>query len=523
MLEMENRSEINFVKNYQPGLNAVVELTNGRFVDVMNDGFFDQHVSVLIRNGEIISMPGLESETSTIKSDFAIDLKGKTVLPGFFNVHCHTQMINPTLFSDFKTIKTRKKYHDHQVRKNMADCLVRGITHIRDTYSDDLRPNRQLNEHIRNQKIPGPRILQAVVVGALGGYLSPEFKGIKKILMKKLGLGNIAYGDFNSGVVTFLPDAGEQQVRDAVNRAIDERGADLIKVGESLEESLLNSKPATMSIKQMQAITDQARLRNVQSTIHCVSVDTFRRAIMVGFSSLAHMARDGELTQKDIDACLNSDCIIEPTLSVGYDMSWRLKGNPFSADPNLEKLYEFRDKNVARLVETFWIPELKESVMTGFNKANRGQYKLLGIFNLEKLLAHFIRVIRFGIQNTKRLVEQGAIMACGNDGGIQSCTPAMIAHELAMFDLFINDGVLDKKFNGAAAVRTATINSAKSMGIDNRFGSIQTGKTADLVVVDGNPFEKPAILGKIVDALFMDGRLIINNCGLVVQVPGGES
>ena len=54
------------------------------------------------------------------------------------------------------------------------------------------------------------------------------------------------------------------------------------------------------------------------------------------------------------------------------------------------------------------------------------------------------------------------------------------------------------------------------MGIDNQFGSIQTGKVADFAIVDGNPFEDLTVLGKIVDALFMDGRLVINNCGLRV-------
>ena len=107
-------------------------------------------------------------------------------------------------------------------------------------------------------------------------------------------------------------------------------------------------------------------------------------------------------------------------------------------------------------------------------------------------------------------------MACGNDGGIQACTPAMITHELSMFDLFMNDESSDKKFNGVTAIQTATINSAKSMGIEHMFGSIQPGKVADFAIVDGNPFKDSTVIGKIVDALFMDGRLVINNCGLKV-------
>ena len=80
----------------------------------------------------------------------------------------------------------------------------------------------------------------------------------------------------------------------------------------------------------------------------------------------------------------------------------------------------------------------------------------------------------------------------------------------------MNDEACQKIFNGITAVQTATINSARSMGIDDQFGSIQTGKVADLAIVDGNPFENFSILGTRVDALFMDGRLLINNCGLKV-------
>jgi N-acyl-D-aspartate/D-glutamate deacylase len=182
----------------------------------------------------------------------------------------------------------------------------------------------------------------------------------------------------------------------------------------------------------------------------------------------------------------------------------------------MEKLYAFRNQTFADLTEDFWLPEFKDCVITGFNKANRGKYNMFGILNLSKSLEHFSRWPRYGIDNSRMLVAQGATIACGNDGGIQTCTPAMIAHELSIFDLFMNDVVSEKKFNGVRAIQTATINSARSMGIDNKFGSIQTGKVADLAIVDGDPFKDISVIGKPVDALFMDGRLVINNCGLLV-------
>jgi len=115
---MGNISKINFGKNYQPGSNDVIELKNARFADVINGCFFDKDISVFIKSGKIISMPDLKHETSDMKPVFSIDLQGKTVLPGFFNVHCHIQMVNPTLFVNFKTVKDKKRYHEEQVIQN---------------------------------------------------------------------------------------------------------------------------------------------------------------------------------------------------------------------------------------------------------------------------------------------------------------------------------------------------------------------------------------------------------------------
>jgi len=511
---MDKQLETIFINCHKPAARDLIEFKNARFVDVINGCFFDDGTRLLTRNGKIDAILSAEEAAEKIAPDLSVDLKGKTVLPGLFNVHCHIQMINPTLFSSFKTVKDRKAYHDQQVDKNMSDCLVHGITNIRDAYTDDLLPNRQLRDRIQKGDIPGPRIQQAVVVGASGGYLTPNIRGFKKKLLGMMGLASLDYDDARSGVVSFPSSADPQKVRDAVDRAMEERDADVIKVGESLEESLLNPNPAVMSMDQLQAITDQSRRKGLQSTIHSVSVETFRRAVAAGFSSLAHMARDGDLTDEDVMTCLQSDCIIEPTLSVGYDMSWKLKGNPFANNPNMDALYEFRNNTFSEIASSFWLPELSEHVISGYNKANQGRYKMLGLLDLSKIMQYFSPIIHFAINNSQRLVEQGVPMACGNDGGIQACTPAMAAHELLIFDFFMNHQADKKVFNGIKALQTATINSATSMGIDNAYGSIEIGKVADFALINGNPFEDASVIGKPVDALFMDGCLKINNCGI---------
>jgi len=39
------------------------------------------------------------------------------------------------------------------------------------------------------------------------------------------------------------------------------------------------------------------------------------------------------------------------------------------------------------------------------------------------------------------------------------------------------------------ALKSITINPAKALGIDNRVGSIEIGKDADIAVFDGDPFK----------------------------------
>jgi imidazolonepropionase-like amidohydrolase len=86
-----------------------------------------------------------------------------------------------------------------------------------------------------------------------------------------------------------------------------------------------------------------------------------------------------------------------------------------------------------------------------------------------------------------------------------------------MLAFTINSHSDEMKFGGVDAVRTATINSARSLGLEDALGSIEPGKIADLAVVDGDPLEDVSVVGSRVAALFVDGRLVIDNCGLRME------
>ena len=514
---MIERSDARFVKDGQPEGEACVELFNGRFIDVGNAKYFNDGVKVVIKGKRIAAMPGAAERSPGLQPDFFIDLKGKTVLPGLLNTHCHTTQTIPSLLPDIMDLKLFQTHAEKQVEKNMAECLIRGITNIRDTWTADLRLSRAIRERIEKKEINGPRIMQAVAVGPPGGYLTEKHSMLVKWTRSMMGVPTIDYGLEHSGSVLFDKKATEQQVRDAVDRAIDERGAEAIKIGDQ-KENMVNFKPdaTIMTQDQLTAIADQAAKRNLKSTIHHTSAASFRRAVKAGVSSLAHLPGEEPLTGDDIALFLAHGCFMEPTLSVAYDSCYKIKGDPTYHDPSLALLTHFRNQVHDDLVDAFWIPEFQAAAREYHEKASNEKMKFFGLLPVKKLFQKFATYCTIGVRNLVMLVEEGAPMTLSNDGGVPPCTPAMVQHEIALLQLFLNKAAAKDVFSGAAAMRMATLDAARCLGLEDDFGTIETGKIADLVIVDGDPFKDPGVVGSPVAALFKDGKLVINNCRLEV-------
>jgi hypothetical protein len=276
-----------------------------------------------------------------------------------------------------------------------------------------------------------------------------------------------------------------------------------------------------MTIEQLGAVTDQARRRGVQSMMHHSTVESFRRGVKAGVSSLEHAPFDALLTQADVEAFQAAGCLHDPTASVFYAMfSWKLAGARSNSHPELNRLTEFRDKTYtfAMIADECWILELRASVMNGYKRCASGKPKMMGIIDMSGMLAWDAKAA-IGFENFCLLYEHGVPMTTGNDT-MPPCTPAMMDLELLMFDHVLKGKPDGKQLSGAEAVKITTINSARSLGLEKEFGSIETGKIADLIILDGDPLEDFRLIGSRVAALFMDGKLVINNCGLEVESNG---
>ena len=418
------------------------------------------------------------------------------------------------MVSGLSDMRRIKKFGEQQIAKHMAECLAHGITHIRDAWRPDLRNNRALIERISKGELKGPRILQAVAVGLPRSYLQE-----KPSLMSKLTpMPSVDTSKDYAGAVTFPMNADEAQVRDAVDRAIDERRADAIKIGEQ-PTSFNTGKPLPiMTIEQLSFVADQARRRGVQSTMHHMTVDAFRRGVKAGVSSLAHVPIDALLTQDDIDAFNASGCLNDPTISAWYAVfSWKVGKARSNDHPELDRITKFRDQTYtfADIANEFYIPELRSIVNNAYKRSASGKPKMLGVIDMSGMFEWDAKTAN-GFENFCLLYKNGVPMTTGNDTMLP-CTPAMVGLDLLLFDHVLKSRPEGKPFDGAEAVKIATINSARSLGLDKEFGSIETGKTADLVILDGDPLDDFRLIGSRAAALFMDGALMINNCGLQVK------
>jgi imidazolonepropionase-like amidohydrolase len=109
----------------------------------------------------------------------------------------------------------------------------------------------------------------------------------------------------------------------------------------------------------------------------------------------------------------------------------------------------------------------------------------------------------------KRMKAAGVVMGVGTDtiGGAHRNVPYMYIAELKWF---VKGG-----YSIPEALRAATIINAKLLDMDDKLGSLEPGKLADVIVVDGKPDESLDDLHKI-DLVIKDGRLMVRGGQVVI-------
>jgi imidazolonepropionase-like amidohydrolase len=277
---------------------AVILLWNGRIVDP--DG---------VREGMAISIDGarisgIESISGRERPEGAIDLTGRSVLPGLIDVHNHFMSDTdrspgfgppPPQHGD----APRPRELGHYILAAAARAIARsGFTSIRDVgcYDDESLVTGQA---IDLGIIPGPRIFSC---GRIISATTP---------------GGAIFGSM------YREADGPWEMRKAVREQI-RRGAHFIKFMATGARSVVleDPEPPQMTAEEMEAIVDEAHRMGVRVAAHAEGLAGTRWALEAGADTIEHglaLHREPKL----LDQMAERGTVLVPTLTTFHDLAER--------------------------------------------------------------------------------------------------------------------------------------------------------------------------------------------------------
>src|SRR6056297_1054043 len=105
-------------------------------------------------------------------------------------------------------------------------------------------------------------------------------------------------------------------------------------------------------------------------------------------------------------------------------------------------------------------------------------------------------------EGTVRAAKAGVVIGFGTDAGSPVVGHDVVAPEMAFM---VEIGVVEDNY---AAIRSATSVAAVINGVEDRLGTLEAGKLADVIVVDGDPRDDIHALSKV-RMTFVDGRRLV--------------
>jgi len=241
---------------------------------------------------------------------------------------------------------------------------------------------------------------------------------------------------------------------------------------------------------ELKAAIEEAHKRGIKVTGHLCSV-SFREAVTLGIDNLEH----GMLTASDFDSSKQPDvCPVTVGQSLPEEEAAReviqamvKRGVSMTSTLAVYEPFVARRPTKDPRVLNAMAPEVRQSYLNIRNEIDSaGTGSISG--------ESFSGAMAF----ERTFVELGGLLASGVD-------PTGLGGALAgygdqrNYELFIEAG-----FSPEQAIRIMTLNGAKILGVQQRLGSVERGKLADLVVLKGNLAREPAVI-RNTTLVFKDG------------------
>jgi len=237
---------------------------------------------------------------------------------------------------------------------------------------------------------------------------------------------------------------GPYDCRRATRHAV-KYGADWIKITATggVLSDTATGTGQQMTSDELQEIMDTAHALGVKVAAHAHGTDGINAALRAGVDSIDHGTF---LDNESIRLFKRNGAYLVPTLLPGAKIPPMMDGNPF----------------------------FTEAIKAKANAAAAAS-----------------------LNNVKLAYEAGVNIAFGTDTGVTK--HGANAEEFA---LMVQAGMSEM-----AAIRAATVVAAELIGRSADLGTIEVGKFADIIAVDGNPLDDITVL-ESVDTVIRDGKLV---------------
>ena len=397
-------------------------------------------------NQTVVVKDGVISEVGDIREvtipDGAtvIDGSGHTLMPGMIGLHNHTF---------YMTSKRSIQLNYTAPRLYLAS----GVTTIRTTGSN--APYAEINLHsaIQNGDVPGPYIY------VTGPYMTG-----------------------GSGMSSMTRLEGPEDARRLVKYWA--------------EEGVTWFKAYTqISREELAAAIDEAHKHGVKVTAHLCSV-TYQEAVAMGIDNLEHgmFANTDYADNKVPDECPSGFRSTMATLDL--------------ASEEVQATYRAMIENDVAMTSTLAVyemyvpdrPPLEQRVLDAMSEEVRGEY----LVRREQIAqagenAPFSEALfRKAQEYEYEFVQAGGLLAAGVDPtGYGGALPGY--GDQRNYELLLEAG-----FTPEEVVQIMSLNGAKVLGIDDKTGSVEPGKVADLVLIHGDIVAEPATIRNVV-TVFRNG------------------
>jgi imidazolonepropionase-like amidohydrolase len=404
-----------FTKSAKPVFekHALIAITGGNLVDVVN-GQTIVNAIVIIENGKI-KAAGKSNMVPVPKEAFIINAKGKTILPGLWDMHAH-----------FEQAEWGPAY------------LAAGVTTVRDCGNEYGYINA-IQKAIDDGQGVGPHILKAGIIDGKG----------------KNALGIIQ------------ADTKEEAIK-AVQR-YKENGFAQIKIYSSV-------KPEIVKV-----ICTEAHRLGLTVTGHVPRGMNIKQGVDSGMDMINHLQYVTAMLKK------NAAGGIDPADSNNAPLMQFLKAHNTVIDPTLgvyELSFRYVKDDINMIEPAFaTLPQPMQPLFTNMgteNEKTAQQYKMTMDIFKKTMFA---------------LYKNNVTIVAGTDMGFPGYS---VAREL---ELYVESGLTPLQ-----SIQTATITPARAMQREKFTGSVEAGKQADLMIVDGDPLQNIRNIRKVTTVI-KDGNI----------------